>query len=565
MSNLRMTQLVVLVTAATVSSAAFAHRDESALRRASPKPEGQRRVAAQALDRLLPSRVEPVYRALDETFEPAIAMETVIYMQQFWRIAGNPGFNSSIDFIRTRLVEGGVRATTTEFKGEGHGWAPVSLTLGAFTGDEFRVSLAVNSFSTAGDLHLRLIDVGEGTSDADYEGKVVEDALVLASARARAVWEQAVVKRGAAGIVSSYVPAYNQPADTPGIVNWESVPYDASRRAFAIKVSHQTAARLRQHAATGDRIRVNVQTAFHELPTRTLIAEIPGRTRPDERIVMVAHVQEPGANDDASGCGTLLGMARALARGIAAGRIPPPERTLTFLWVDEIRGSEQWLKEDPERARKVQYMFSLDMTGEDTTKTGGTFLIEKQPDPSAVWARPSDPHSEWGAGEVKQESLKGSLLNDVHLAMCLRRARDTGWVVRTNPYEGGSDHTVFGRYGIPSLLDWHFTDRYYHTNMDTADKTSPAEMKNVGVAVAASAWLLASANTEDAKAIGRLIEAAAAARFVLEARNGEELLAAGKSSEETERQVIAAWKKWYGEARESVQKLPIPNSQIPRR
>ena len=37
-------------------------------------------------------------------------------------------------------------------------------------------------------------------------------------------------------------------------------------------------------------------------------------------------------------------------------------------------------------------------------------LIEKQADPSAVWPRPSDPHTEWGAGEVKAEELKGSLL-----------------------------------------------------------------------------------------------------------------------------------------------------------
>ena len=111
-------------------------------------------------------------------------------------------------------------------------------------------------------------------------------------------------------------------------------------------------------------------------------------------------------------------------------------------------------------------MLSLDMTGEDVTKTGGTFLIEKQPDPSAVWARPSDPHTEWGASEVKADSLKGSLLNDVHLAVCARRSKDTGWVVRTNPYEGGSDHTVFGEAGVPALLDWHFTDRYYHTNLD---------------------------------------------------------------------------------------------------
>ena len=112
-------------------------------------------------------------------------------------------------------------------------------------------------------------------------------------------------------------------------------------------------------------------------------------------------------------------------------------------------------------------MFALDMTGEDTSKTGGTFLIEKQPDPSAVWPRPSDPHTAWGASPVDAKTLNGSLLNDVHLAICLRRATDTGWIVRTNPYEGGSDHTAFGAAGIPALLNWHFTDRYYHSSFDT--------------------------------------------------------------------------------------------------
>ena len=47
-------------------------------------------------------------------------------------------------------------------------------------------------------------------------------------------------------------------------------------------------------------------------PTRTLVAEIPGTVKPDERIVMAAHIQEPGANDDGSGCGTLLALAAAL-------------------------------------------------------------------------------------------------------------------------------------------------------------------------------------------------------------------------------------------------------------
>ena len=56
------------------------------------------------------------------------------------------------------------------------------------------------------------------------------------------------------------------------------------------------------------------------------------------------------------------------------------------------------------------------------------------------------------------------------------RARTPSGSCRTNPYEGGSDHTAFGDAGMPSLLNWHFTDRYYHTNLDRPDKTSAAEM-----------------------------------------------------------------------------------------
>jgi hypothetical protein len=201
-------------------------------------------------------------------------------------------------------------------------------------------------------------------------------------------------------------------------------------------------------------------------------------------------------------------------------------------------------------ARRVQYMFALDMTGEDTAKTGGTFLIEKQPDPSAVWPRPSDPHTAWGASEIKPESLRGSLLNDLHLAICLRRARDVAWIVRTNPYEGGSDHTAFGDAGIPSLLNWHFTDRYYHTNLDRPDKTSAAEMVNVGAAVATSAWFLASASAQDALAVVDLIARSAAARLALERR------------QQASGEIVAAWEKWYGEALASVKTLATSGPSV---
>lgn len=93
-----------------------------------------------------------------------------------------------------------------------------------------------------------------------------------------------------------------------------------------------------------------------------------------------------------------------------------------MLWLEEIGGSRRWLMDHPDEAKNVRYMFSMDMTGEDVRKTGGSFLIERWPDPGAVWDRPWDPHSEWGRGNVRAEQLKGDLINDLHLAVCLRGA-----------------------------------------------------------------------------------------------------------------------------------------------
>ena len=124
---------------------------------------------------------------------------------------------------------------------------------------------------------------------------------------------------------------------------------------------------------------------------------------------------------------------------------------------------------------------------------------------------------------------------------------------------GGSDHTTFAGAGVPSLLNWHFTDRFYHTNQDTIDKVSAIEMEHVGVTVAASAYTLASATPEDALVIVGLIQDAAVTRLALERRQGADLVAIAKdraAADRIEAEVMAAWIKWYGEALDSVAPLP---------
>ncbi len=141
--------------------------------------------------------------------------------------------------------------------------------------------------------------------------------------------------------------------------------------------------------------------------------------------------------------------------------------------------------------------------------------------------------------------------------------------MRTNPYEGGSDHTVFATAGIPSLLDWHFTDRYYHTNQDRVDKVSAAEMANVATAVGTSAWVLASADDRDAEVVAEIVGSAAEARLALERTQGRGIVEAAPDrpqAEAIERQVLDAWIKWYGEALDTVGALPVtPASAALRR
>jgi aminopeptidase YwaD len=514
---------------------------------------------AQAPPRL-PDGAERAYMAVKQRVDGNAAMDIVRFMDPFWRISGNPGFNASVDRIRDGLEAGGVASRIEEFTSRGRGWDYQTGTVAFADSGEVllsrerdRVSLCINSFSTAGPVDAPLVDVGAG-APADYEGKNVKGAVVLGSAAAGVLWQQAVKARGAIGVISTAIAPYIRPADPAqftspdqwDIFQWGSVPYDETAKAFGFKASLRAASKMRERLKAGPvRVKVTVQSTFYDGPSRYLVAEIPGTVKPEERIVMVAHIQEPGANDDGSGCGTLYALVLALHKAIAAKALAAPGRTLTFIWGDENRASHQWLTSHPEQAKGVQYMFSLDMTGEDVSKTGGSFLIEKQPDPSAVWPRPSDPHTAWGASEVKPDELKGSLLNDVHLAICRRRAAESGWVVTTNPYEGGSDHTEFKNAGVPALLDWHFTDRYYHTNLDRPDKTSPAEMVNVGTAVATSAWFLAAADEKDALATVDLIAGAAGARLTLERAQG------GSDA------ILTAWRKWYEEALDSVGRLPV--------
>lgn len=532
-----------------------------------PEPKVRAELAvARALSPAMVKTIQPVIDRAWAGFDEAAAMGTVEFASGYWRLAGNSGYDATIDRIHARLTPSSSTWIETA-DGPSPGWdhtvGTLSLLragqapLAVLSRERERLALAINSYSTNGPVEAPLVDVGRGQA-ADFEGKDVKGAVVIGDADLGGLFRQAVVQRGAIGVISTSIAGYI--ANEPDILQWGSIPRDAERKAFGFKASRRANETLRAALKAGpQRVRVEVVSTFAEKPERTLVHEIRGSTLPDERIVIAAHVQEPGANDNASGVATLQELARSLTVGVESGAIPRPARTITFLWLNEISGSRAWLQRNAAKVPSVKYMFSMDMTGEDITKTGGSFLVERWPDPGAIWTRSWDPNSEWGRGNVRKDSLKGDLINDLHLAVCERVALKTGWVVKTNPYEGGSDHTVFGTAGIPSLLNWHFTDRYYHSNMDTADKTSAAEMRNVGVAVATTAWLLASSDEAMSLEVAELVARAGRARIAVELRDGQAL--------PEHADALAAWRTWSAEAVRSVSRLITspPSSRLTER
>jgi len=517
--------------------------------------------------------IEEHAEAVRAAFSGERALETVAFMEGRFRLPGNAGFDASIGrvveilegagYVDEERADSGAALTYRVERRpmDAPTWEPVdgALHLLDEAGGEAEALLglstnlnmiAINSWSTPpGGVEGELVYVGDGGRD-QLENLDVRGKIVFGETSVRRLFVEAVQNRGALGVLSYSMPAYTQPERNPTSIQFSSIPLDADARSWGLRLSWAVKERLKAALEAGPvQVRVSLETRIYEAEELTLVADVHGGTHPGERFVLSAHVQEPGANDNASGVAVQAEVARVLGTLVGEGRFLP-DRTISMVWGDEITSTRRYVEEEPERTAGIRWGVSLDMVGQDTEKTGGTFLIEKMPDPSAIWTRGEDRHTEWfgeGQSRLAAADLTPHYLNDFILGRCLDQAAVTGWVVGTNPYEGGSDHVPFLRAGIPGLLLWHFTDMFYHTDGDRLDKVSPRTMANVGLVTTVSAMTLASASGETARFIIQELEAAALSRLATELELSRGAVAAGEDrSEQTT--ILRAWLEWYIEA-----------------
>lgn len=358
------------------------------------------------------------------------------------------------------------------------------------------IPLTLVKHSNSADVEAELVDVGTGIGEKAYEGKDVRGKIVLATEYTGTVMREAVLKRGAVGVVTWYPPETR-----PGYPNmirytaiwptWE----EKDKIGFGFNVSKLQGWNLKKALDEGKKIvlKAKVEAEYYDGKVEILTAALPGSVEPEKEVLVIGHLchPTPSANDNASGSGGMLEMARALKEMVDKGQIEPPKRTIRFLWVPEFAGTVPYIKAHLERTKNTLSVINCDMIGEDLHLTGGTFNITCTPDSVPSYLNDVVVNFAKLADRLNLRSINGS---------------NHPFAYRVLPFGGGSDHYIFndGALKVPSVMFGH-DDTFHHTSLDTPEKVDSSELRRVCFVALGSSYYMASASDEEAKDMARLI------------------------------------------------------------
>jgi Peptidase family M28 len=329
-------------------------------------------------------------------------------------------------------------------------------------------SVATYSASTPPDgICARLAIIRGCVRDCDLAGAV---CVVNRSVFARQELLADIAAAGAVGLVTdARCCAGASDREHPGRIELEP-----NSPLFGFSVTSSELQRLEAWASAGAQARALI-VLDHSARMPVVTAALPGLEQ--EELWLTAHLchPRPGANDNASGVASLLGVAAAHMSSRRAHAAWGTQRTLRFLWGPEFVGTAAILHRHTTRAgaRLPSAAINLDMVGEDQAICGGPFLVERNPD--------------------CQPGLIGPIAEHVVRAVFAHTRTQRGrW--RRVPFMGFSDHALFAdpRVGCPAVQLCHAPDRFNHSAGDSLDKVSATEMLRATAAGAALAQVAAS-------------------------------------------------------------------------
>jgi len=481
-----------------------------------------------------------------------IAFNFVSEISRHHRIQASPGLRAAVRYAVETLKEYGLDAEVHEYPADGESYCWSSLmfrewscrdaelrlvepkeearTLARWSESKF--SLIQRSHPTPGGCcEAEVVVLENGEEDADYRRVDVKGKVVLTNGDLARVYEMAVERRGAIGIIfdGTWVrPPALLEGELDDALRYTSFWWAGDEKpCFGFVITPRTGRWLRALVEKQRRRRkpvkvwAKVDSQLHPGAIENAVAAIPGET--DEEVVVVAHIchPQPSANDNASGSAAAMEAARALQRLIAKGVLPRPRRTIRFTLVPEMTGSYAYLAENEERIPRMVAALNLDMVGEKQDVCGGPLIVERTPE-----AAPSFVNALMEAifDEVKAEA--GNLGGSARYALFKHAV---------TPFSGGSDHYIYSdpTVGVPCPMIIQWPDKFWHTSYDTLDKVDPAMLKKVALMAATYAYFIADAGPEEAIWLASEVASREKRRLITEvqAHVTEALNAAAKGEE----------------------------------
>jgi carboxypeptidase Q len=265
---------------------------------------------------------------------------------------------------------------------------------------------------------------------------------------------------GAAGVITHGFSGY------PGI---DKVFGSPRLRVLTIDITCEDYGLLARMAERGQSPRLRVDAAAEsrgERPVFNTLAEIRGREKPDEYVILSAHFDSWTASGGATDNGTGT-VAMMEAMRILKTVFPTPRRTiLVGHWSGEeqgLNGSRAFVEDHPAIVQGLQALFNQDNgTGRVAFMNPGAL-----PGAAAVLQR--------YLGEVPREITQYIRFGSPGM-----------------PPTGGSDHASFACAGAPAFglgsLSWDYGLTTWHTNRDTYDKIVLDDLRSNAILVAALAY-----------------------------------------------------------------------------
>ena len=391
------------------------------------------------------------------------------------RFVGTPGDKQATAYMMRRFEDLGLEIHETKiYVPSWQELKPPVIRIEA-TGEPIEgisASFAVSTPDGGVDADLVLVRDGQ---DADYEGIDVSGKIVVLTEETlgfskfwMGTYVDRAARRGAIGVILIH------PMPWPYRISMEagnSVIADrfCERQIPTVCISGIEGLKLMHAIGRGDtRVHLEIWNKVEPGESVIISAIHRGAELPEERIGFVGHrdnANTPGANDNGTGSGMLLELARVLCK-------LQPKRSFEFISSTAEEGVTEgiWQFIQAHKAdlqKNMKAVLDTDMVG-----VGG---VPIQVD-MGYWPD-ADPlqHPQWLLEMVEQI------------------AEELGYGFgRINCEWGYPEEGRFNAIGVPSTVLWQPDDPYYHSVHDTPDHLNPGSIKAVADTYALVAWRLAN-------------------------------------------------------------------------